>query len=327
MAAMRLVAAYWVVGALSLAAGCGGDDEPAGSFGSLSHDSVLGALDGDGSRALCDATEELTAERHGDDEIRRGACLMQIKNDVDLALLNLQLNPEAVSRDLIREDCDAALDRCLDDGPMHRACETVDFEPSCRATVGDYERCVDGSLSATAALAEADCQTFVDDGEELDELLDDVFMGLRACTQDLVDCEGEIDPPELEDPSWSDGDRGFGELEVMVDTASNAEWIDEIEAEVEGFERSDCDAALERDPALDEPAAKLASHSIGTQVDLELEVAAQWKSVNAPTLAQVVPRIQAFLDETSSVCTWLRYGVAVEGEEGESRHVVVLLAE
>jgi hypothetical protein len=251
---------------------------------------------------------------------------MQIKNDVDLGLLNLQVNPEVASRELIREDCDAALDRCLDEGPMHRACETVDFEPSCGATVGDYERCIDVQLTATAALARADCQALVDD-EHRDVLLDEVFIRLSACTEELVDCEGEIDPPALEDPSWSEGDRVFGEIEVVVDTASNAEWIEQLEAEVDGFERSACDAALERDPALDEPAAKIAAQPIGAQVDLELEVAAQWKSITAPTLEQVVPRIQAFLEETSGVCTWLRYGVAVEGEPAESRRVVVLLAE
>jgi hypothetical protein len=329
---MILRLSYSMLGLFTLIGGLGCSSERDGdsdSFGTLERSAVLGELDSAGSRALCEASNDLRDESFESAEGARGACLLQIVADVDDSLLLLDVYPERFSTESIIADCEAALERCLDEGPKRHMCTSIGYLPSCKATVGELASCQEGTIGALSAFAESDCETYVQSEAERDRLVDDVRASLSSCSDRLVDCEGELVPPEPEDGlSWFDG--GVGEIEPdggEIDTQSNEEWLAALELEVADLERPECEDALARQEALDEQAAEIAATPIGTQVTLDVEQLTQWKSIRSADLDAVIQRVEVFLDEITGECGWVSYGLAVDGEPGEDRHVVVLLTE
>lgn len=304
-----------------LAFGCGDDDDGRHGF---DREAVLGALDDSAAMALCDLGEELREDAIADEEGRRSACFSQLIGDLQVGLINAEVSPQRSPLDTIVAECEAALERCTESGPKHRRCERIEFEASCRATVGDFERCLEATTDSRRALAAIDCDTFVRDEAERERVIDAASRGLESCGPVLA-CDSETTPDQPE-PSWFDGGVGLSEPDAgPVDRASNEEWDGELQATVEALERPECDGVLVRDPNLDDAAAELTADTAGAPP--ELEARAEWKWISAPDLARILERIQAFLDDTGVACTWKRYGLAIRGEPGETRTVVLLLSE
>lgn len=328
---MMLKVSYSMIGLVALGGsfGCSSSGDESATFGTLERSAVLGELDSAGSRALCEASNDLRDESFESAEGTRGACLLQILADVDDSLLLLDVYPERFSAESIIAECEAALERCLDEGPKRHACTSIGYEPSCKATVGEYASCQEGTIGALSAFAESDCETYVQSEAERDRLVDDVLASFSSCSDRLLDCEGELVPPEPEEGlSWFDA--SVGEIEPdggEIDTQSNAEWLAALELEVGDLERPDCENALVHQEALDEQAAEVAAMPIGAQITLDVDQLAQWKAISAADLDTVMQRLEMFLSETASACSWVSYGLAVDGEPGENRHVVVLLTE
>lgn len=317
--------------ALILAGACTSDDEASGSFGSLKRNAELGELDTDQSMALCDATIELREGSTAEGDARRGGCMAEIFSEIRAALFNVESDPDNYSLDAVTEDCEAALDRCLDEGPTVLPCTSLTFDSSCHATVGDYEQCIAGGADVTAMIASSDCETFVNSEDERDRVTDVLQGALDSCTDELSACEGILEPPPDEDRTWFEG--GLAEIGLTgtpvgsPDTSSNEEWLDEFEALVDGYPRPDCDVVLERDAEVDAAAAEIAAAPFGEVDEVDLDTAAEWKWVSADYPSIIKNRMTAFMLEQRDECGWARYGLAVDGEPGENRAVVVMLAE
>ena len=192
---------------LGLGSGCG-DDDDGGKLGTLERSAVLGELSGSESRALCDISDRLADDAIADDEGVRATCFRQLIGDLEVGLLNADLSPERFPLDAIVEQCEAALDRCMEDGPMRQSCEAITFEPGCRTTVGDFGRCLEDVLTSARVYATTDCAKYVGSDGERERLGRAVAKGLASCPP-VLSCKATT-TPDGGVTTWFDG--GVGEV-------------------------------------------------------------------------------------------------------------------
>jgi hypothetical protein len=114
-----------------------------------------------------------------------------------------------------------------------------------------------------------------------------------------------------------------GSMKTSSDTSSNDAWLDAVVKLVDMAGRANCDP-LKRDSKLDTASRQLANDR-NAMVDVGAKY--HWYAADADELDTALGILRPLITANAPACSWLRYGVAIVGDPGGNRRIVVTLAE
>jgi hypothetical protein len=277
---------------------------------------MLLQLDTSAQIQLCEAAQAEADALYLDESMLRGACLAQAASVSEVIAATYTDTPTDQQLDDGVAACEAELERCVADGVALAECSQL--PQPCGARIADYRECIESVLAVPEQLTTISCEDYVREASSREQVRTVVDEALAPCRDQLAFCSDPF--------AWEQHAAHTVLFDPPDDETSNSEWVDDAAAVMDGHARN-CDDALSRDDALDDTAALIAAEPIGSSVTLNVETTTEWKSVTAPRLEIVLARLSSYLDDQSENCAWRRYGLAVHGEVGESRHAVLVLAE